>query len=188
MQINTVKLIVLAFTICSIKSAPAQDAIDKLQPLIASSVQRLTIADQVAFAKADSGAAVEDTVREGQVITNAVQEGATKGLAQNTVSDFFKAQIEANKIVQYSLLSEWRRAGKVPEHPAVNLAKVIRPELDQLQTKLIAELADIAAIRSSATCRVDVAKATGKYRAEHATIDALHAVALDRSLATVCAP
>src|ERR1700761_6229129 len=135
-QFRAVRMAVLALAMCSIRPALAQDASDKLQPLIASSAQRLTIADQVAFAKADSGAAVEDAAREAQVIANAVQEGAPKGLAQNTVSDFFKAQIEANKIVQYSLLAEWRRTGKTPEHSAVNLTKVIRPELDQLQTKL----------------------------------------------------
>jgi chorismate mutase len=45
------------------------------------------------------------------------------------VSNFFKVQIEANKLIQYSLLAEWRRLGKAPHHTPVSLAGAIRPEL-----------------------------------------------------------
>jgi hypothetical protein len=71
--------------------------------------------------------------------------------------------IEANKLVQYSLLAEWRRVGKAPDHAPVDLAGTIRPVLDQLGTELIAELTETAALRASASCRSDVAKAVGKY-------------------------
>jgi chorismate mutase len=54
--------------------------------------------------------------------------------SQAAVSNFFRAQIEANKLVQYSLLAEWHRAGKAPDHTSVNLANAIRPELDRLET------------------------------------------------------
>lgn len=186
------KLNQLVFTICVISLSgicQAQNAVDRLQPLVEMSAHRLAIADQVALAKADSGAAVEDIARENQVIENAAKEGAAKGLEKDTISNFFKAQIEANKIVQYSLLNDWRRSGQVPAHAKINLAQTIRPQLDQLQTGFIAELANTSTIRSAPTCHVDVAKAIGQYLSAHPhDNDALHAIALDRSLAATCAP
>ena len=187
MKFNAVAFTVFVLTLSGI--CKAQNAVDQLQPLIEMSAHRLAIADQVSLAKADSGAAVEDIARENVVIENAVKEGTAKGLEKDVVSNFFKAQIEANKIVQYSLLSNWRRTGQVPEHAKINLAQTIRPELDQLQTGLITELANTSAIRSAPTCRVDLAKAIGKYLSSHpSSNDALHAIALDRSLGAACAP
>jgi chorismate mutase len=108
-------------------------------------------------------------------------------LDQAAVSNFFRAQIEANKLVQYSLLAEWRRVGQVPDHTPVNLAETIRPELDQLETALIAELAETAGIRASESCRTEVAKAVGKYVSAHkGKFSPLRAIALDRALAASC--
>ena len=45
-------------------SAYPQDAIDKLRPLVETSARRLAIAKQVALAKWDSRAPVEDASRE----------------------------------------------------------------------------------------------------------------------------
>ena len=78
-------------------------------------------------AKWDSGKAVEDAPREAQVILGAVKDGAAKGLNGASVSNFFNAQIEANKIVQYALLLADGIAGKAPDHAPVDLVKAIRP-------------------------------------------------------------
>jgi chorismate mutase len=108
-------------------------------------------------------------------------------LNPTSVSNFFKAQIEANKVIEYSLLADWRRFGRAPAHPPIELVATIRPELDHVQAALIAELADTVAIRASTTCRVDVAKAIGKYILEHKhEIGPLQSIALDRSLAASC--
>ena len=103
------------------------------------------------------------------------------------VSSFFRAQIEANKLVQYSLLAEWRRAGKAPDHTPVDLASTIRPELDEVDRTLIAELEQSTAILASASCRVEIAKAVGRYVSAHKnSLGPLKAIALDRALATAC--
>jgi chorismate mutase len=69
MQLNRRKLaMVIAFTIIRTSTACAQEAIDRLQSLIDTSARRLLIAQQVALAKWDSGAGVEDLPREAQVI------------------------------------------------------------------------------------------------------------------------
>ena len=188
MRLDTKKLAFLAA--CSIFATDRvypQNTIDKLQHLVEISAQRLAIAEQVALAKWESGMPVEDVPREERVIVSAIRAGESRGLDQAAVSNFFRAQIEANKLVQYSLLAEWRRVGKAPDHPPANLANTIRPELDQLETALIAELAETAGIRANASCRADIAKAVGKYVLEHKNrFTALRAIALDRAMAASC--
>jgi chorismate mutase len=176
-----------ALSICAAGRAYPQNAIDGLQPLVETSAQRLVIAKQVALAKWESGTPVEDAPREAQVIVSAIKAGESRGLDQTEVSSFFRAQIEANKLVQYSLLAEWHRVGKAPDHTPVNLANTIRPELDQLETALIAELAETVGIRASASCRTDVAKAVGKYVSAHKSkFSPVRAIALDRAMAASC--
>jgi len=164
-----------------------QTTADRLQALIATSAQRLSIGKQVALSKWDSKVAVEDAPREAFVIAAAMQAGGLRGLDQTSVVTFFKAQIEANKLVQYSLLAEWYRLGNAPAYSSIDLANTIRPELDQIQTTLIAELADTRTIRAKASCPTELAVAVGKYVAAHqADLSQLDAIALDRALATAC--
>ena len=190
MRLNKKELAFLAaWTICAEGRAYSQNAnaIDRLQPLVETSAQRLVIAEQVALAKWDSGRPVEDASREGQVIVSAIKAGESKGLDRASVSNFFKAQIEANKLVQYSLLAEWRRIGKAPTHTPVNLAGTIRPELDRIEETLIVELAKTADMRASASCGTDIARAVGKYVSEHKNkLGPVRAIALDRALAAAC--
>jgi chorismate mutase len=179
--------IVIIFLISGIRTAHAQSVIERLQPLVEISARRLAIAEQVALAKWDSNAAVEDPSREAEVIMSVAKEGESKGLDRKFVSDFFRDQIEANKVVQYSLLATWHRVGRAPAHRPIDLARVIRPELDKLHMELIGELADTADIRASAACPAYVAKAVGKYLAAHAhDAGPLQAVTLDRALARTC--
>lgn len=190
MRLTKKKLAFLAaWTIIAAGTAYPQRPADQLQSLVETSAQRLVLAEQVALAKWDAGTPVEDAPREAQVIVSAIEAGESRGLVQKAVSDFFRAQIEANKLVQYSLLAEWRRAGKAPDHAPVNLASTIRPELDRVQTALIAELAETSSVRASASCRMDIAKAVGKYVSVHKnSFSSLKTIALDRALAAACPP
>jgi chorismate mutase len=63
---------------------------------------------------------------------------------------------------------------------------VIRPQLDEVQKLLIAELVDTAAIRPRKTCPADVSKAVGKYVSTHPQDGPINAATLDRSLAGAC--
>lgn len=96
----------VAWTICSEVRTYPKNAKDKLQPLVETSARRLAIAEQVALAKWDTGTPVEDAAREAQVIASATKAGESRGLDPASVSNFFRAQIEANKLLQYSLLAE----------------------------------------------------------------------------------
>ena len=176
-----------AWAIIAESSTCPQSGRNALQRLVETSAQRLIIAEQVALAKWDMGIPVEDASREAQLIVHAVTAGQARGLDQQLVSKFFRAQIEANKLVQYALLAEWRRVGKAPDHRPVDLPNTIRPELDEVDTLLIAELEESIAIRASAPCRIEIAKAAGRYVSTHKKSFApLKAIALDRALASVC--
>jgi chorismate mutase len=179
--------ILITLAIGGMGSAFAQDTTNKLQRLVETSARRLVLAKQVALAKWDSQAPVEDTAREADVITAAIKDGESRGLDRTSVSHFLAAQIEANKLVQYVLLADWRRAGSVPAHRPINLATTIRPKLDRLQKELVRELADTVTVRASATCRADTAKAVGKYLAgpKH-DAGSLQEIALDRAMAATC--
>jgi chorismate mutase len=179
--------LMIASAIPVTEAALSQNAQDPLKALVETSAHRLLIAKEVALAKWDEGTPVEDAPREEKVIASAVKDGASVGLEPASVASFFRAQIEANKVVQYALLADWHRSGTAPAHAPINLVATIRPQLDQLQTALIAELKDAAAIRARATCSADVAKAVGKYVAGHNhDVDPLEAIALDRALAATC--
>jgi chorismate mutase len=158
-----------------------------LRPLVETSAQRLHIAEKVALAKWDSGAAVEDDPREAKVIQSAVKDGNAAGLDATQVEAFFKAQIEANKLVQYSLLADWRRDGRAPMHVPVDLVKEIRPQLDEIEKRLIAELLATLSVRSATSCNLNVAKAVAEYIDAHKLkADSRDAVALDRAMAATC--
>jgi chorismate mutase len=166
----------------------AQAQNDPLDALVQTAAQRLQLAHKVALAKWDSGANVDDPAREKQVIDNAVSEGESRQLDAKQVRAFFEAQIEANKVVQYSLLSGWQAAGAAPPHKPVDLAKEIRPQLDQIQIQLMEELAASATARSSQNCRVQVAHAVQAYlAAQHANPDGREGVALERAMGATCA-
>ena len=100
-----------------------------LEPLLQAISERLTIADQVALSKWDSGKAVEDPPREQQVITAAQARAAEFKLNPEDVQRLFRAQIEANKRVQNALLAQWHAAGKAPDTVRLSLVDDIRPKL-----------------------------------------------------------
>lgn len=179
--------ILISFSIGAIGTVCAQSATHKLQPLVETSASRLAIARDVAFSKWDARSPVEDTAREAEVIKTADKDADSHGLNPTFVTHFFTAQIEANKLVQYSLLASWHRAGAAPVHRPVNLAADIRPKLDQLEKELLRELVDTAVIRASASCPADTAKAVEIYLSSHKhRADSVLAVALDRAMADTC--
>jgi chorismate mutase len=165
----------------------ANAATDPMRSLVQSSAQRLQLARKVALEKWYSGAPVEDPSREAEVLQKAVKDGKSMGVESPQVEEFFKAQIEANKLIQYSLLADWRRDGQAPAHAAADLVKEIRPQLDEIEKRLIQELKQSVGARSATTCPVDAAKAAGEYLDSSGTkVDSLEGVALDRAMATAC--
>lgn len=161
--------------------ACASDAPATLAPLLDSVGQRLAIADQVALSKWDSQKAVEDRPRERQVIAGATAQAATYHLSEEAVGQFFAAQIEANKLVQYARLSSWHLQGRAPDTPRQDLVGQIRPQLDQLQKRLLQQLADFSPHRTDAQCPQWLAQAN-----QAASGDPLRQLAMVRATAELC--
>lgn len=101
--IETLVVLAISFPL-SARPSSAETPSERLQPLIRASAERINLARQVALAKWDSGAAVEDLVREQQVIQSVVKAAPQRELDESFVANFFRGQIEANKTVQYVLL------------------------------------------------------------------------------------
>nr|WP_267877458.1 gamma subclass chorismate mutase AroQ [Massilia sp. PDC64] len=119
--------------------------------------RRLLLAQDVARAKWNAKAAIEDLPREEQVIAAAVRQGATLGLPEAWVRTVFRAQIEASKTVQRALYARWQAEGAGRFDDAPDLAKTIRPELDRLTTQLLRAMADNEAVLHDSGRRADVA-------------------------------
>ena len=161
--------------------ARADDTPASLAPLLGNIAERLDIAEQVALSKWDSHKAVEDRPREQQVIAAATAQAASHGLDEATVEQFFAAQIEANKLVQYARLSAWNLQGRAPDTPRQDLAGQIRPQLDQLQKRLLQQLASFAPQRSDPHCPQWLARANQASAGEP-----LRQLAMIRATAELC--
>ncbi|WP_440968039.1 gamma subclass chorismate mutase AroQ [Massilia sp. GER05] len=121
--------------------------------------QRLLLAQDVARAKWNAKAAIEDLPREEQVIAAAVRQGGVLGLPEAWIRTVFRAQIEASKTVQRALYERWQAEGAGRFDDAPDLGKAIRPELDRLTTQLLRAMADNQALLHDSGRKADVAVA-----------------------------
>lgn len=153
----------------------------QLAPLLTTMSERLKVADQVALTKWDSGKPIQDSPREAQVIAAAAKLAPTYKLDVEEVSQFLAAQIEANKLVQYGLLAKWSEAGSAPATTRPDLVRQIRPQLDQLQIRLLQNYAAFAPYRQDPQCPSWL----NQQRRAQST-DALHDLALIRAAGELC--
>jgi chorismate mutase len=133
-------LLILLFAGCAAPAAtPDGGKIDHLLMLIG---QRLDYMNDVARNKWNSGAPIEDLPREREIIETLGRQAAGYGLDAATARDFFRAQIEASKIIQHTRFAEWRAESQPPFKSVPDLRDEIRPALDALTPRLMQSLAD----------------------------------------------
>lgn len=159
----------------------AQPLSPALQQLLSLSSQRLQLADQVAQSKAQSGKAVQDSPREELQLQMLAGQAGSHGVGAEQVRLLFAAQIEANKLVQYRLLSR-----PLPDAgQAVDLER-IRSRLNQAQPGSCCA----ATPRRSPNCASTTAGrgSTRRCNGRYATIawTKLHAIALSRAAGDLC--
>lgn len=154
---------------------------ESLQPLLETLNERLNIGDLVALTKWDSGKPIQDSPREAQVIANARTLASERKLDPEDVAQLLAAQMEANKLVQYGLLAQWQAVGAAPDTQRPDLARQIRPQLDELQTRLLQQYADFTPYRQDPNCPAWLAEARSGL-----TKDALHELALTRATGELC--
>ncbi|EST17175.1 putative chorismate mutase [Pseudomonas putida S610] len=136
---NRLLCLLTAFSLSGCTAASPQHP--ALDPLLDTIEQRLAIAQAVALHKWDKGQPVQATDREQAVLARVQMAAPGLDLAPHDAEAFFVDQMEANKLVQYTLLYQWRLAGQAPDDLRTDLQTVIRPELDRLETKLLEQLA-----------------------------------------------
>ncbi|WP_166220081.1 chorismate mutase [Pseudomonas atagonensis] len=171
----------LALFASAAHAATPSPAPPTLKPLLATLNERLNIGDLVALTKWDSGKPIQDSPREAQVIANARKLASERKLDPEDVAQLIAAQMEANKLVQYGLLAQWQAAGAAPDTKRPDLAKQIRPLLDQLQSRLLQQYADFAPYRHDPKCPVWLAAARSDLNR-----DPLHDLALTRATGELC--
>ncbi|HJU38369.1 MAG TPA: chorismate mutase [Tahibacter sp.] len=174
------------FASIAFAALPSQaDDTASFRPLIEASAERLALAEAVAQSKFARAAPVLDAARERQVLDAAAQEGATIGLPDAYVRQVVGDQIEANKLVQYALIAQWRATGKPPAAAPPDLAATVRPRLDQLQHAMLEGLRDVGSLRGASDCETRRDAAVMAYAHEKASTP-LQQTALVRSLVGVC--
>lgn len=123
---------------------------DPLARLLDLIDQRLAIGEAVACNKWNSGAPIEDPAREREIIETIGTQAANFGLEPAFAQEFFRAQIEASKIVQNERLAQWRASKQPPFNNVADLQRDIRPQLDRLTTEMLAALAQaLPALRAA---------------------------------------
>jgi chorismate mutase len=111
---------------------------DRLNGLIE---ERLSLMTAVARTKWNSGAAIEDPIREQQLLADVVVKAQTIGIPAEWAQHFFRLQMEAAKEVQYCLFAHWTAQHQGAFKEVQDLRAGIRPRLDQLTAELLQELA-----------------------------------------------
>lgn len=129
---------------CQTTTPPPTQAIvqeeQQWQQLIRLMDERLAVAPLVARSKWNSGAPIDDPVREQQILQDVAQRVSEAGVEPALATAFFQAQFDAGKLVQRRLHAQWRAQGQAPFAPAPDLAREVRPVLDRLTPQLIAAL------------------------------------------------
>ena len=102
-------------------------------------VERLGWMADVARVKQAKSLPITDPKREAELLKAMEQEGLAAGLPAKAVKAFFSGQMEAARVEQ----AEWIKRHPHPakqEAPLPDLAKTVRPALDQIGRKMIARL------------------------------------------------
>jgi chorismate mutase len=157
-----------------------------LGELTGLAVQRVQVADLVAAAKFGTPAPIDDPAREQQVLDTVRTKATELGLNPENAATFFRAQIEANKLVQRGLYARWTEHPEEVPSRRPDLGTEVRPILDRLTTDILAELKDTEQLRHpSLKCEIQATIAERSAVVLH-RLDRLHENALAEAMRTVC--
>lgn len=175
----------------AVAAAPAvsvQGAIGPLGSLADLSVRRAALGDKVAAAKFGTTLPIEDPVREKQLLDNVAAESVRLGLPPETSVRIFRAQIEANKVVQRGLFKRWTEHPSEAPTERPDLAKEVRPLLDQITGQILQQLVATRSVRDgSRTCLVWHKLAEVSAHVIN-RLDRLHRDAVTMAMRPVCQP
>jgi len=125
-------------------STPAANR--ELLQLWSGMCRRLKTAELVALAKWNPRRPIHDPQREAAKLARLVEEGQQLGLSAAQVTHFFQAQMDAHKLLQADFHRIWLAGSPLPQTPPLDLARDIRPQLDQIDAELLAALARFSGV------------------------------------------
>jgi chorismate mutase len=114
--------------------------VDKLLVLMN---ERLALMHDIARWKWNHGHPITDPVREQHLFENLEKQGQAHGLSPDETKAFFQAQVHAGKLIQQRWVDEWKAAQQPPFENVPELATVLRPRIDELNTSLMTVLAKL---------------------------------------------
>jgi chorismate mutase len=165
-------------------AVPASASSPSLWRLTDLAAQRVRIADQVAAAKYGTPSPIDDPAREQQIYDSVAARAPGLGLDPADAVRFFRAQIEANKLVQHGLYARWDAHPAEAPTTRPDLGQ-IRPVIDGLNTGLLTELAATIPARAARSCPVVQLVTAGAADVVH-RFDVLHARALGEATSATC--
>jgi chorismate mutase len=115
-----------------------QDA--TLDELVNLMRERLLLMHEVAKWKWNAGKAITDASREWQLLADLEQRGLAHGLSRERTRAFMAAQIEAAKLIQEADFTLWKEAGQDKFDEVRDLDSDLRPLIDELSDKMLAQL------------------------------------------------
>jgi len=118
--------------------AAARVALDNLLDLMR---QRLLVQHEVARVKWHARLPITDPKREQELLDRAEAQARDLGLEPGFAREFFRAQVQAGKLVQQADFDAWQRSGTTPPDGGPNL-KALRLQIDSLNRKLLEALKD----------------------------------------------
>jgi chorismate mutase len=108
--------------------------------LTALAARRLALGDMVAAAKYGSSIPVNDDAREERLLSEVVARSREIGLDPAVSRRFFRAQIEANKVVQRRLHALWLAHPELRPRHRPDLESEVRPQLDAITKQMLLRL------------------------------------------------
>ena len=141
-------------------AAPDVTRVDRLLTLIGD---RLEVASDVARSKWNSKAPVEDLGREQQIVSSVGTSASRYNVPRDIAERFFRAQIEASKIIQRATLAEFEAARQPRFATVADLEQDIRPRLDGLTPELMRALGEVLPVLEQPEGRAAVAARTRRF-------------------------
>ena len=105
--------------------------------LVELAAQRILLADKVAAAKFGTSLPIDDPVREQQLLDSVATMSRTTGVDPDAIVQFFRDQIEANKVVQRGLHSRWDTDPETRPMNRPDLSSEVRPQLDEITHQIL---------------------------------------------------
>ncbi|MFB4280456.1 gamma subclass chorismate mutase AroQ [Nonomuraea sp. MTCD27] len=157
-----------------------------LPALAEVAARRLFLADAVAAAKFGGAGPITDPVRERELLASVAATSAEIGLPPDTGVRFFRAQIEAAKLVQRGLHARWRAYPELRPRERPDLATEVRPKLDRLTPRLLELLKATGPVRAIPDRCQETLAVARRAAGTRTRLDPLHRAALRVALTPVC--